>query len=109
MKDRMSIITKFYEEKAKPDDQFGVNFEVRTEGKKTKIMYRAHNETIYTIAVNPNLNWIEKYIGTKATKFTNEELRFFDNLGFNLFPMWANETKQSIDDWFKEAANENKN
>lgn len=103
MKDRIAIITEFYEKKAKPDDQYGINFEVHTKGRKTEIIYRAHNETIYTIAINPNLNWIEKYIGKKVIPFTNEELKFFDNLGFDLFPMWAKAAKQNIDDWFKES------
>lgn len=109
MKDRMVIITKFYAEKAKPDDQFGNNFESTYSGKEYKIKYRAHNETIYTITINTNLNQIRKHIGSTVVKFTNEELRFFDNLGFEIDPIWGVAARQSIDDWFLEVANENKN
>lgn len=46
--------------------------------------------------------WKDHYISNKKTglRFTNEELKFFDDLGFDLDREWSDRVKQSMDEWF---------
>ena len=60
------------------------------------ILQHVHQGVIHLIHINFKNMTVEK----PSSLFTLDELRFFENLGFDISRRHQNETDQSIDDWF---------
>ena len=95
MIDRLEHIRQFCNERLKPKDDAGPNYYEQSEGKVIKIVYRDKQDMLhrYTISLTENS------IGSNMS-LTDEELKLFDLLGFELDVEHETKYKQTVDDWY---------
>lgn len=103
-------ITEFYEKlyDVKMGDGVFMNYRNAQDETVYNIKLKARNSEV-DIIVNYMDMTVKKYVSdgrglssdSRFVKFNNVQLRFFENLGFDLDERFKRETGQNIDDWFK--------
>jgi len=99
---RAKIIERFYEKKAAPSQYREPNIKIEKYkySEAISIEFRDKNDNIFSIYVDFVDNVVVKKMGNARAWFDNEELRFFDSLGFQIHSAAAEYTKQNIEDWW---------
>lgn len=103
-------ITEFYEKlyDVKMDDGVFTNYRDSNDNTVYNFNFKARH-TVIDIIVNYMDMTVKKLVsdgrgmspGSRLIRFNNVQLRFFENLGFDLDELFKRETGQNIDDWFK--------
>lgn len=103
-------ITEFYEKlyDVKMDDGVFTNYRDSNDNTVYNFNFKARH-TVIDIIVNYMDMTVKKLVSdgrgmspdSRSVRFNNVQLRFFENLGFDLDKRFAQETGQNIDDWFK--------
>lgn len=88
-------------------NKYPVNFRVTFEGSNFEVFYRLHrgiiriqyfnNDTRYCVIIDIK----RKTINRIGTLFSNQELKFFDCLGYELDSFYSYLTKTHISDWWE--------
>lgn len=103
-------ITEFYEKlyNVKMDDGVFTNYRDSNDNIVYNFNFKARH-TVIEIIVNYMDMTVKKLVSdgrgmspdSRYVRFNNVQLRFFENLGFDLDKRFAQEVGQNIDDWFK--------